>query len=80
MVHGVVVLESRITDRVLPLVLRKPAVMEGGAGSVEECAVCALHEAVFLWRIWDGWGVAGFVPRVCLHSCSKEVFEGVVGR
>ena len=52
MVHDVVVLERRITDRVLPMVLRKPAVVEGASGSVEECAVYALREAVFLWSIY----------------------------
>ena len=43
-----------------------------------ECAVYALREAVVLWRIWDCWGVARVVHRVCLNGCGGEVLEGVV--
>ena len=50
-VYSVVILDSSITDRVLPMVLGKPAAVEGGSGSEEDGVVSALCEAVFLWRI-----------------------------
>ena len=76
-VHCVVVLESRITYHFLSVVMRKPAVVKGGSGCVEECAVYALREAVFMWSIWDGAGLARVVPLVCLNSCGREVLVGI---